>query len=450
MQNVDSEEFSKLKIMEGSCDTEWDVDKYKSDHEPKHHWALRRQFMETNKGRFPEDRLAGLGYVFANIEFMGCRYPKETMELVEELAFGVVQEYREQQKGRLQRTFVSGSTAAAGKVNRVQKRKNDDNKSEQQPAAKKFQYNMFVSAGTSSGAENDKKEEKTEYDPRQMAAMPSQMHATPSQLHKHPLPVNTGFIIVRLEYEKEENPCNVLNRSAGFCKTTVSWDIVPSDNSYRCKVKIVDNEIHSALGNTKNEARDKATQEALDLLSKKCYTILVKNKYLSAQGESIDANELSNPLNPKNDSKPTGNKTQLPASNIGHKLLQMMGWSGGGLGKGGSGISEPITAQGIVTREGFGTKNASHQFKQKIRQIVEEYAASSNPYDLVFTSGFENEQRKEIHLIAKRLGLRSKSFGKNEDRFITISRKFDAQQLIDELIQRGGSTEKYDLIAPTA
>ena len=66
---------------------------------------------------------------------------------------------------------------------------------------------------------------------------------------KCPPPQNTGFIIVRLEYEKEENPCNVLNRSAGFCKTTVSWDIVPSDNSYRCKVKIVDNEIHSALGN---------------------------------------------------------------------------------------------------------------------------------------------------------------------------------------------------------
>ena len=55
-----------------------------------------------------------------------------------------------------------------------------------------------------------------------------------------------------------------------------------------------------------------------------------------------------------------------------------------------------------------------------------------------------------LYRIAKRLGLRSKSFGKKEDRFITIARKFDAQQLIDELIQRGGSTEKYDLIAPTA
>ena len=42
------------------------------------------------------------------------------MELVEELSFGIgaLQDYREQQKNQLQRTFVSGSTAAAGKVNR--------------------------------------------------------------------------------------------------------------------------------------------------------------------------------------------------------------------------------------------------------------------------------------------------------------------------------------------
>ena len=53
-----------------------------------------------------------------------------------------------------------------------------------------------------------------------------------------------------------------------------------------------------------------------------------------------------------------------------------------------------------------------------------------------------------MHTIAKRLGLKSKSFGKNEDRFITIARKFDAQQLIDELLRMGGSSEKYDLIPP--
>ena len=54
-------------------DTSWDVDKYYNPHEPKHHWALRRKFLESNKGRYTEDRLVCLAQTFANIEFMGCR-----------------------------------------------------------------------------------------------------------------------------------------------------------------------------------------------------------------------------------------------------------------------------------------------------------------------------------------------------------------------------------------
>jgi len=38
------------------------------------------------------------------------------METVEELSYGVVNEYREKQKGQLQRTFVSGSDAAGARV----------------------------------------------------------------------------------------------------------------------------------------------------------------------------------------------------------------------------------------------------------------------------------------------------------------------------------------------
>ena len=104
-------------------DTEWDVEKYFSPHEPKHHWELRKQFMINNKGRYDEERLVCLAQTFANIEFMGCRYPKETMELVEEMAYGIVQSYREEQKNRLQRTFVSGADAAGAKVNKLKKAK---------------------------------------------------------------------------------------------------------------------------------------------------------------------------------------------------------------------------------------------------------------------------------------------------------------------------------------
>ena len=56
----------------------------------------------------------------------------------------------------------------------------------------------------------------------------------------------------------------------------------------------------------------------------------------------------------------------LGPDSVGHRLLKMMGWSGGGLGKGGSGISDPITAASVINREGFGTKSAAAEFKTKV------------------------------------------------------------------------------------
>ena len=125
------------------------------------------------------------------------------------------------------------------------------------------------------------------------------------------------------------------------------------------------------------------------MLSRKCYSIVVKNKYLS-DGTTIDADTLNKTKEAKNES--------IPSSNLGHKLLQMMGWKGGGLGRGGSGISEPISAEAIFDKRGLGaSENGQKAFKQRIRTIITEYAHSSNPFDLVFTSGFDNEQRAEMH-----------------------------------------------------
>ena len=143
-------------------------------------------------------------------------------------------------------------------------------------------------------------------------------------------------------------------------------------------------------GSSKNEARDRATHETLEMLSKKCYSIVVKNKYLS-DGTTIDADTLNKTKEAKNE--------QISSSNVGHKLLQMMGWKGGGLGRGGSGISEPISAEAIFdSKRGLGaSENGQKAFKHRIRTIITEYAHSNNPFDLVFTSGFDNEQRAEMH-----------------------------------------------------
>ena len=67
---------------EMSHDTSWDIESLRSPHEPQHQWELRRSFMEKHKSDFPMDRLICLAQTLANMEFMGCRYPQDTMDQV--------------------------------------------------------------------------------------------------------------------------------------------------------------------------------------------------------------------------------------------------------------------------------------------------------------------------------------------------------------------------------
>ena len=48
-----------------------------------------------------------------------------------------------------------------------------------------------------------------------------------------------------------------------------------------------------------------------------------------------------------------------------------MGWAGGGLGKDGAGIAEPVTATTVFGREGLGSRQLKQNFKQKINKIIQ-------------------------------------------------------------------------------
>ena len=45
---------------------DWDIEKYKCEHEPKHHWQLKKKFMEFHKDRFPENELVSLHPMFSD------------------------------------------------------------------------------------------------------------------------------------------------------------------------------------------------------------------------------------------------------------------------------------------------------------------------------------------------------------------------------------------------
>ncbi|ENN80150.1 hypothetical protein YQE_03414, partial [Dendroctonus ponderosae] len=96
--------------------TDWDADDYKDETEPEEHWELRKAFMETHKGSFSEDYLVALARTFTNIEFMGCSYPTPVMIRIAELSKDIAKNYRESQKNKLKRTFVSASNAAENKI----------------------------------------------------------------------------------------------------------------------------------------------------------------------------------------------------------------------------------------------------------------------------------------------------------------------------------------------
>lgn len=109
-----SEESRKSKKSNKSSAevTDWDVDDYRTEYESEEHWELRRDFMLEHKDRFDEERLVCLAQTFINMEFMGCKYPKETMLLVADMSKDIAKEFRKQRALRLKRTFVSASEAA--------------------------------------------------------------------------------------------------------------------------------------------------------------------------------------------------------------------------------------------------------------------------------------------------------------------------------------------------
>ena len=66
----------------------------------------------------------------------------------------------------------------------------------------------------------------------------------------------------------------------------------------------------------------------------RCYSVLIKNRYLS-DGTKVEMDQV--------ESGEAAKSKELPTENVGHKLLRLMGWSGGGLGKDGNkGLSHLI------------------------------------------------------------------------------------------------------------
>ncbi|TDG51376.1 hypothetical protein AWZ03_002171 [Drosophila navojoa] len=388
---------SKKNVTAGEINTDWDVDSYRTEYESEEHWQLRRDFMMAHKDRFDEERLVCLAQTFINMEFLGCKYPSETMLLVAELSKEIAEEFRQKRSLRLKRTFVNASDAAE------QRAKGRS----QQPLQKK--QAQFESQSTSS------------VDRMCFGG------GAPLDLFQG---LRFGNLIIYLAGGRSclRNSCNL----AKMKYDERSIETQTMETSKTAEIVINDEVIATEQGENLKAAKMAAYKQALLLLQTHCYSIKLNAARATIKVEKgkngIDINVTKESADSLTDSK-------LDASNKGYRMMRMMGWTGGGLGRRKQGREEPVGYLLKSNRMGLGS-NDPHANLADYRKLIENYVNSDDIRDMQFEPNFLKEERATFHQIASKFGLRSTSYGTGESRRLLITKKISYNIILNEVLTK--------------
>ncbi|KAK9511433.1 hypothetical protein O3M35_000090 [Rhynocoris fuscipes] len=244
---------------------------------------------------------------------------------------------------------------------------------------------------------------------------------------------------------KEESPISIIERTASAAHMTTSFDFTPHQDGVDCKLSLDGLYLATGQGKSQKIAKESACRVAIERLKETSFTIIVKAAYVGSESVDREFNNNSG----ANNQQSTSIDTPIADSNIGSKLLKLMGWSGGGLGKDEQGIEEPLKPYDCnVRRRGLGIENFS-DFRKKIVRIIENFAYGDDKDDLVFSPEFSKEERKVIHELVRKYNLKSRSFGKEEStRRLVVFKKVRPLEIVEDLMNCGGETGKYKLISP--
>lgn len=240
--------------------------------------------------------------------------------------------------------------------------------------------------------------------------------------------------------EKSNSSICILNDTAQFNKITTDYkfSLMP-DHLWKCEVYLLGQLVAAATG-PKKTVKHKAADEALKTLKEKC-SVVKANVRRDGNDAAISRSQIMGR------SGEEAKAQEIKEDNIGNQLLRKMGWKGGGLGRDGAGIAEPIRVKEQFTREGLGLDADSQLNKRDLEDIIRKYVASDRQDELRFSTELTNDERKQIHQISQKYGLRSKSYGQGKQRFLIVSRKVHKEQLIGQLLEEG-QVGRYELIKP--
>ncbi|KAJ8255115.1 hypothetical protein GJAV_G00201080 [Gymnothorax javanicus] len=245
--------------------------------------------------------------------------------------------------------------------------------------------------------------------------------------------------------ENSDNAICIINDTAQFNKVSADYKfMVLPDHRWRCEVYLEGQYVAAGVG-PKKTVKHIAAEEALATL-RQTQAVVKSNLRKEGNVDAISRNQILAR------SGEEAARQEIKEDNIGNQLLRKMGWKGGGLGREGEGIAEPIKVKEQFSREGLGLdadKPGTQLTKRDIEEIIRNYASSDRQDDLRFSTELNNDERKQIHQVSQKYGLRSKSYGQGRQRFLVVSRKVHKDQLIGQLLQEG-QVGRYELVKPQA
>jgi len=222
--------------------------------------------------------------------------------------------------------------------------------------------------------------------------------------------------------ETDWNSISIIAESCQRCH--IFWEIVSDEcvevskemYQFSSFLYITSIEISKGKGMSKRDAKHDAAKNGIKKLMDK-QPIIYKSDINHDHLSTIEKGQL---VRRSYETAP-----KLDDSNLGNKLLRKMGWKGsGGIGKHEKGIADPVFVDAVEGRKGVGHEQKNTSIKRdSVEKTLLDFIRDDQQTEIRFSNDLSSEERAIVHMRCQKFGLRHKSHGKGDDRYLVVSKK---------------------------
>ena len=401
--------------------------------ESKYHWLCRRKFIEDHKTRYDLKRVISLSMVWANHNFLGCKYSEKVEDLV--LYYPVPDQSEIDRWLKVHKDILDDDHQMITATKRTLNKTTEDDPlskySKVDSPSEESHDSEYVSCDPP-GADSIPFEQLT----HQLDSLISVIRNKQVKLDKPVDPQSSisknwnqsnnhthlsESIISKLaqtclcsQCVRTDHPVTKLDNLCCKLKESIDYKFTEDQSDEKTlELSINGNVITCYTGLNKRVMKKQAAQDILDKIQE-YQDLQPKKPVCQASGcNVIDRQELIS----------NGDDRKITEDNKGHQMLCKMGWKGhGGLGKKGQETPVLMDLQDRG-RTGLGGGNPSLLSHYNIRSRLKEFMENSQETRLQFPTDLSSDDRRLVHALSEQYNLSHKSYGKGNERYLIVSKK---------------------------